>query len=132
MLNDSGHPQLIAQAARSAGLDPLARRLLSGNPLSLAKRPPIDELDLPPHLRLNRLARETYFPENSGPMPLGEFAKAIQLQRESIRAQMIEERGFQARDHGVDDVLSRFLSCQRQSSLNLLGQLVTPLMLARM
>jgi hypothetical protein len=91
----------------------------------LAERPQTDKSDLPPRLRLNRLARETYFPENSAPMTNGEFAKAIQLQRESIRVQIIEQRGLQAHDHGVNDVLSLFFSPQRQSSLNRLGQLVT-------
>ena len=58
-------------------------------------------------------------------MTHAEFAKAFQLQRESIGPQMIEERGLQARDHGVDDVLSLFFSPQRQSGPNFLGQLVT-------
>jgi hypothetical protein len=98
---------------------------LSGNPLPLAKRTQTDEPNLPQGLRLNRLARETYFPENSRSVPHEEFAKAIQLQRESIRVQIIEQRGLQAHDHGVNDVLSLFFSPQRQSSLNRLGELVT-------
>ncbi len=82
-------------------------------------------LDLVHRQRLNRLAREAYFPENSGSVTHGEFAKAVELQRESIRVQIIEQRGLQAHDHGVNDVLSLFFSPQRQSSLNRLGQLVT-------
>jgi hypothetical protein len=102
-----------------------ARGFLSVNPLPLAKRPHTDEPNLPHPLRVNRLARETYFPENSGSVTHGEFAKAIQLQRESIRVQIIEQRGLQAHDHDVNDVLGLFFSPQRQSSLNRLGQLVT-------
>jgi hypothetical protein len=99
--------------------------LLSLNPLPLAKRPQTDEFNLPRHPCFNHLARKTYFPENSGFVPHGEFAQAIELQRESIRVQIIEQRGLQAHDHGVNDVLSLFFSPQRQSSLNRLGQLVT-------
>ena len=50
--------EFIAQAAWVYG----TRRFLSINPLLSSKIPQADELDLPPHLRLNRLARESYFP----------------------------------------------------------------------
>jgi hypothetical protein len=99
--------------------------LLSVNPLPLAQRPQTDEPDLPLHLRLNGLSREPNLPANPRPVTHVELAKAIELQCESIRAQMIEQSGVQARDHGIDDVLSLFLGRQGQSSLNPHGQLVS-------
>jgi hypothetical protein len=54
-----------------------------------------------------------------------ELAKAFELQREPIRTEMIEQSGLQARDHGIDNVLSLFLGGQRQSNLNSHGQLVS-------
>jgi hypothetical protein len=38
----------------------------SVNPLPLAQHPQADEPDIPLHLRLNGLSRETYFPANAG------------------------------------------------------------------
>ena len=64
------------------------------NPLPQAKCPQADELDFPPPLRLNDLPRETYFPKNSGPMTHGELPKAVEFQRESIRPQIVEQRGL--------------------------------------
>jgi hypothetical protein len=80
--------------------------IASVNPLPLAQRPQTDEPDLPLHLRLNGLSREPNLPANPRPVTHVELAKAIELQCESIRAQMIEQSGLQARDHGIDDVLS--------------------------
>jgi hypothetical protein len=91
----------------------------------LAQRPQTDEPDLPLHLRLNGLSREPNLPANTRPVTHVELAKAIELQCESIGAQMIEQSGLQARDHGIDDVLSLFLGRQGQSSLNPRGQLVS-------
>jgi hypothetical protein len=107
---------------------PLASRerpRLSVSPFSLAKRPQTDEPDLPLHLRLNGLSREPNLPANPRPVAHAKLAKAVELQRESIRAQMIEQGCLQAPNHRVDDVLSLFLRRQRQSSLNPLGQLIS-------
>ena len=51
-------------------------------------------------------------------MPDEELAEAVELQRESICAQIIEQSGFQGPDHSVDDVRSLLLGWQRQSMLN--------------
>jgi hypothetical protein len=90
----------------------------------LAKNPQTDELDLPPHLRLNGLSRESNLPANPRSVAHIELAKTVEFQRESIRAQMIEKRGLQAFDHRVDYLLSLFLHRQKQSGLNLHRQLV--------
>lgn len=79
--------------------------LLSVNTLTLAERPQTDEPDLPQHLRLNDFSREPNFPSNSGFVPNEELAKAAELQRKSIRAQMVEQSGLQAPNHSVNDVL---------------------------
>lgn len=98
----------------------LARRLpfLSLSPLSLAKHPQTDEPDLPLHLRLNGISREPNLPANPRPVAHVELAKAVELQRKSVRPQIIEQRRLQAPDHRIDDVLSLFLRRQSQSSLN--------------
>jgi hypothetical protein len=54
-----------------------------------------------------------------------EFAKTLELQCEFILVQIIEQRGLQAPDHRVDDMMSFFLRRQRQSDPNLLGQLAS-------
>jgi hypothetical protein len=111
---------VTAQAAQ-----PAMGALLSVSPFSLAKRPQSDEPDLALHLRLNGLSREPNLPANPRPVAHAKLAKAIELQRESIRPQMIEQGGLQAPNHRVEDVLSLFLRRQRQSSLNPLGQLIS-------
>jgi hypothetical protein len=60
---------------------------LSANPLPLAKCPQTDEPDFPPHLCLNGLAGEPDSPRSARPVANGKLAKAVELQRESIRAQ---------------------------------------------
>jgi len=54
-----------------------------------------------------------------------EFAEAVELQRESVRALMVEQGGFQAEDYRVHHVFSLFLGLQGQSTLNSLRQLVS-------
>lgn len=93
-------------------MDP-STHLPSVSPLPLAQRPKTDEPDLPLHLRLNGLSCESNLSPNPRPVTHVEFAEAVELQRESIRAQMIEQGGFQAPKHRVDDVLSLFLRRQR-------------------
>ena len=98
----------------------------SVNPLTLAKRPQTDEPDLPARLCLNGLAGEPDSPGRARPVTHVELAKAVELQRESIRLQIIEQHGLQAPDHRVNDMLSLFLRRQRQSSPNPHRQLVPP------
>lgn len=86
---------------------------VSVNPLPLAQIPQTDELDLPARPCLYGLAGESDSPGSARPVTHVELAKAVELQRESIRTQMIEQRGFQALDHSVDDVLSLFFRRQR-------------------
>ena len=81
----------------------------SVNPLPLPKCPQTDEPDFPFHLCLNGLSSEPNPPANPRPVAHVELAKATELQRKSIRAQMIEQGGLQAADYGADDVLSLFL-----------------------
>jgi hypothetical protein len=86
--------------------DGLPEACLSSNPLPLAKRSQIDELNLPAWPCLYGFSREPNFPPNARPVAHVELAKAVELQRESIRGQMVEQGGLQALDHGADDVLS--------------------------
>jgi hypothetical protein len=69
----------------------------------LATRPQADEFDLPQHLRLNGFAREPNPPANPRLVSHGELAEAVELQGESIRAQMIEQGGLQALARGRTD-----------------------------
>jgi hypothetical protein len=95
-----------------------APTLSSLNPLPLAQRPQTDEPDLPLHLRLNGRSREPNLPANPRPVTHVELAKAVELQREPVRAQIVEQGGFERRDHGIHDHLRFFLGRQRQRLLN--------------
>src|SRR5487761_62745 len=98
---------------------------MSANALLPSEIPQSDELHVAPHLRLNRLASEPDLPENPRLVANVELAEAVELQREPVRAQIVEQGGLQAPNHRVDDVLSLFLSQQRESSLNPRGQLIS-------
>lgn len=56
-----------------------------------------------------------------------ELAKAVELEGESIRVQMVEQGGLQAKNHRARHVLSLFLGRQGQSTLNSLRRFVLPL-----
>jgi hypothetical protein len=71
------------------------------NPRQLAKHPQTNELDLPQRLRLYRLSGEPDLPANPRLVAHIELAEGVELQRESVRAQMIEQRDLQARDNCV-------------------------------
>jgi hypothetical protein len=85
---------------------------LSVNPLPLANQPQADEDDLAPHFRLNGLSAEPDLPAKPRLVARIELAKVVELQRESIRAQIIQQSGLQARDDRVYDVLGFFLGRQ--------------------
>lgn len=88
----------------------------------MAKRPQTDERELPLHLRLNGLSRETDLPANPRPVTHVELAKAVQLQSESIRAQMIEQGAFKALAHeGVP-----FAACSLLCVCQQLGEVPLP------
>jgi hypothetical protein len=72
---------------------------LSVNPLPLAQRPQTDEPNFPLHLRLYGLSREPDSPGGARLVSHGELPEAVELQRESVRAQMIEQHGLQALAH---------------------------------
>lgn len=91
---------------------PIEKHSVSVNPFPSAKQPQTDEPDLPSILCQDGLARESNPPENSRLVAHIELAEGVELQRESVRAQMIEQSGLQARDNSVYDMLGFFLGRQ--------------------
>jgi hypothetical protein len=72
-----------------------------------------DEPDLPSSLCQDGLPRERNSPKNARLVSHVELAETVEFQRESIRAQIVEQGGLQARDNRGYDVLGFFLGRQR-------------------
>jgi hypothetical protein len=97
----------------------------SFNPLPLAKRPQADEFDRPPRLREDGQSRESNLPTNPRLVSHGELAEAAQLQRKAVRVEIVQQSGFERRDHGFHDYLRFFHGRQRQRLPNPRSQLLS-------
>ena len=74
------------------------------NQFPLTKLPQADKPDLPSIFCQDRLARERDFSKNPSSVSDRELAKAVQLQRKAVRAQIVEERVLDTSNHHADHV----------------------------
>src|SRR5277367_5310054 len=99
--------------------------MLLSQPLVPPQSAQTDEPDLPSIFRQDGLSREPDLSANPRLVAHIELAETAELQRELVRAQIVEQGGFERGNHDIHDHLRLFLCWQRQSSLNPHRQLIS-------